>query len=562
MKLRTKIMMMVAIPLILVAILASFVGFFQIKSLICNKTLVGMKETLQAFGASLNSISDDDFAIDADGSFTKGDFDVIKSGVFDRILSDSDFDISIFDTDSCVYSTIDGDTVVGLPWEEDFKNEVVVNAQSLTDKGYKFGSYDYIVYIMPIINDTKSEVVGAIMISEKSSILGWDTIKALSGISLSFIIISVILFILDYLLIVKMTRDLRSSVEALDNLAAGKLNADVNRKALSRQDEIGSVLRAVLNLRGQMREVIGAIISESDVVLSSAEQISDETSQSAVAINQVDLTVVEISEGANNQATETQRATENVIYMGDMIEQTKNQVENLQLQTKIMKESGEEASNTLSELEEINQRTKEAIDIIYEQTNTTNASAIRIQEVTGLIAGIAEETNLLSLNAAIEAARAGEQGRGFAVVASQIQKLAEQSNESTKEIEEIVNNLLIDSEKAVGTMNNVKKIMEEQNRKVESTDQAFSKVKDGITTSIKSVDEIREKTSKLNEARGNVIDIVQSLTAIAEENAASTEETSASVSEVSGIITDIADNAKHMKSVANDLKNKTGVFSM
>ena len=360
----------------------------------------------------------------------------------------------------------------------------------------------------------------------------------------------------------KLSKELNDAIKSLDQLAEGNLRANIRKDALKRKDEISRIVRAIMNLRGQMSDVIGAIVEQSDSVQSTAQQISSGTEQTANAIGQVDVAVGEISDGATSQATETQRATENVIVMGDMIEQTRDEVNALKEHAQDMKAAGDMATQTLAELEAINQKTKNAIEVIYKQTNTTNASALRIQEVTKMITGIAEETNLLSLNAAIEAARAGEQGRGFAVVASQIQKLAEQSNASTEEIAKIINVLISDAERAVETMNDVKEIMEEQSQKVERTDQAFEKVRSGISASLHGVEKITEKTEKLDAARSNVIDIVQSLTAIAEENAAATEETSASVTEVTAIVEDIAQSAVHMTEFADCLREKINVFQV
>lgn len=126
----------------------------------------------------------------------------------------------------------------------------------------------------------------------------------------------------------------------------------------------------------------------------------------------------------------------------------------------------------------------------------------------------------MSLNASIKAARAGEQGRGFAVIAAQIKKLAEQSNESTQQIESITDSLIADSEKAVNIMGEVKDIMMRQNEHVSKTDGIFTQVKGGIDSSIDGVSKIAEKTRQMDEARVNVVDVVQNLTAIAEENVA------------------------------------------
>ena len=108
--------------------------------------------------------------------------------------------------------------------------------------------------------------------------------------------------------------------------------------------------------------------------------------------------------------------------MGSMIEENNLEMEDLHRTAESMYTSSEVAAETLDTMNEVNRKAQEAIDLIYEQTNTTNESVIKIKAAITLITSIAEETNLLSLNAAIEAARAGEQGRGFAVVAEQIQK--------------------------------------------------------------------------------------------------------------------------------------------
>ena len=232
------------------------------------------------------------------------------------------------------------------------------------------------------------------------------------------------------------------------------------------------------------------------------------------------------------------------------------------MNAKNMSKLGNEAFETLHELQDINAYAKESIDAIYEQTNNTNDSVHKIREATSLITSIAEETNLLSLNASIEAARAGVQGRGFAVVASQIQKLAEQTNESARHIEEIISSLLADSERAVQTMDVVKENMEKQTENVIRTDERFEEVLKGIAESLQAINRITLKTEEMDKARVNVVDTVQNLSAIAEENAASTQESSASITEISASISNIAEKAGELKDIANQMEERMQVFKL
>nr|WP_253295564.1 methyl-accepting chemotaxis protein [Roseburia sp. MSJ-14] len=245
-----------------------------------------------------------------------------------------------------------------------------------------------------------------------------------------------------------------------------------------------------------------------------------------------------------------------------MVEDTNSQVSALHNAADAIKESSDTANNTLQELDLINKKAIDSINVIYEQTHTTNESALKIKEATTLIASIADETNLLSLNASIEAARAGEAGRGFAVVASQIQKLAEQSNDSARQIDEVIYALLEDSEKAVKTMDEVKTIMEQQSENVSKAGTVFSQVETGITESINGIAQIADRTNKLNSTRSGIVDVVQNLTAIAEENAASTEETSAAVIEVANVMQEISDHAAELQNIASTLEKNISIFKI
>lgn len=377
------------------------------------------------------------------------------------------------------------------------------------------------------------------------------------------VFIVILFFVIGYIMVASLIDPVVKVTGVVNKLADMDFTEnEIQQKLNRRKDETGEMSRAIAALHDQLIKIVSRLKQQSVNLLAASDSLKVNASETAVTVENVERAVSDISEGASSQAGETQKATENVILIGDMIADTSDEVEGLITNAAQMKSSGDEATATLLKLEEINRHAKEAIDIIYDQTNTTNESAMKIREATTLITSIAEETNLLSLNASIEAARAGELGRGFAVVASQIQKLAEQSNESAHQIENITDSLISDSEKAVKTMGEVKEIMNEQSEHVSKTDEIFAQVKNGIDSSIGGVNRIAEKTRQMDTARISVVDVVQNLTAIAQENAASTEETSASVTEVSGIVYNISENASKMKGVADELEQNMNVFKL
>lgn len=379
------------------------------------------------------------------------------------------------------------------------------------------------------------------------------------GMIIAAIVCSIIGFFLANVIVkpIRQMTDLTIKISDMDFTSDAMVD-----KLNKRKDEIGSMGRAISLLRVALVDVARSIKAQSDMLMSAADDLFGSATETSTTMDQVETAVNDIAQGATSQAEETQAATENVVAMGNMVEETNRVVEELVAYASKMKDAGNRAKMILGNLNQVNEKTEGYINIIAKQTDTTNESAMKISEAASMITDIAEETNLLSLNASIEAARAGEQGRGFAVVASQIQKLAEQSNESAKQIGDIIQVLLQDSTKAVEIMDDVKSSMKEQSDYVEKTDQAFEEIQTEVNDSIRAMDCIFEKTEQMDQTRSKVIDVVQSLTAIAEENAASTEETSAAVTEVSAIVTGISEKSEELRKIAMELEENMSIFKI
>ncbi|MCR5154864.1 MAG: hypothetical protein K6B75_08475 [Lachnospiraceae bacterium] len=345
----------------------------------------------------------------------------------------------------------------------------------------------------------------------------------------------------------------------------GKLDfrdSDELNRIAARKDEVGQIGTAVVDIQKGVATALGDIKQQETVLYEEAGKIDEQISGTNEAVAQVNSAIQEIATSSTSQAQDTQDATDKVAKMGTAVEDTVTEVKNLYETTNSAKMSGDEAVSTLVELEKITKTATSAIDAIYAQTNATNESVLKIHEATALITAIAEETNLLSLNASIEAARAGEQGRGFAVVAGQIQKLAEQSNASAGKIEDIINTLINESNKSVKTMEEVMEVMKSQSEQINKTEEIIREVKERIGETIEGVDIIDKSAKNIEASRAAVNDIISNLSAIAEENAANTEETLASISMVSTAMEECAASAKGVKNIAQTLDGTIGKFTL
>ena len=200
--------------------------------------------------------------------------------------------------------------------------------------------------------------------------------------------------------------------------------------------------------------------------------------------------------------------------------------------------------------------------MLKEETNNTNESAQKINEAVSLIQGIAQQTNLLSLNASIEAARAGDSGRGFAVVAEEIRNLSEGSSKGAEQIASIVSQLIHDSNVSVERMDSVERNVEQQMSQLEDLNSTFTGLGREISKVSGAAENISEQMKSVTVMKEEISSIIEQLAAISQENAASTEETSASMQDLSNAIDECMAGTDTLLNLSDEFSKKANAFTL
>lgn len=347
---------------------------------------------------------------------------------------------------------------------------------------------------------------------------------------------------------------------AAANIAQGDLTVEsINIK---NKDEIGALAASFNTMADGLRTLITSISASASVIASSSEELSASAEESAVTSEEVARTISEIAKGSSEQAMDTEKATGSVIDIGNLLVQNSSYISDMSASTQEINLRKEEGFIILKQLVVKTEQNDTAVQTVQDIIMSNNDSAVKIENASVMIQSIAEQTNLLALNAAIESARAGEAGRGFAVVAEEIRKLAEQSNVFTKEIKEIINELKTRSQNAVDTTLKVKAIVKEQGISVSETEDKFQAIAVAIEKTKVITENLLDSSTALTANKDHIHNIMENLSAIAEENAAGTEEASASIEEQSASVEEIANSSENLAKVAMELMGLVDKFKV
>lgn len=558
-----KISVVVAIPMAALVLLGCLIGVSGMNGV----SDILMKEQLESaeysFGQIMDGLSDGDYRYE-NGTLYKGDYDVTANeNVLTEFKENTGIEVSIVVGNvrgATTMSDADGKSMKGQSISETVYEKLQAGEADY-DQKLKIGSKNYLAYYMPIKN-ASGEIYGSLFVGYDKKTVSAMTRSNIYKMVGTLCVIAVAVMAVIAFLMRSIGKVLHNTVDHLEEVADGSLNVMVQNKVLERNDELGEVSRSLQKLVSSFKEIVKNIMTASAELDSFSGEFKESFDNIKESISNINTAVDEIANGATQQAGDTQKANEEVINMGDALDSTAGNVIALTDSAQKMSDYNSSANEILEELLEISKKTNQSVDDVQKQTDETNRSAMEIQEATELIASIASQTNLLSLNASIEAARAGEQGRGFAVVAGEIRTLADQCSESADKIANVVHELLDNSNQSVHTMNEVMVSIEQQNEKLENTLKMYAQLNDEIHIVSQAIHEISAQVDGLGDTKNAVLELLESLSAISEENAASTQQTSASMIELSNIVEECTEKTAGLLTLSANLRDNTTKFSI
>lgn len=380
---------------------------------------------------------------------------------------------------------------------------------------------------------------------------------------LIFIIVVVILF--SIVISVILTRLIVKPIKAINKEIAdiadgeGDLTKEITIKT---NDELGELAQSFNRMVKSLRILIQRVVQSMDEVASSAEQLnasSDQTSQSTEQLVSAIQQMASGSEVQSNQTEEGARALESISSSIQTI--TENAFSISELSTNAITTADEGmvyVGDTANQMGLISDSVEDSNSAIEELNNRSK----EIENIVVMITNIAQQTNLLALNAAIEAARAGEHGKGFAVVADEVRKLAEESSDYSNKIALLIKEIQQDTENVVGKMTQVKNDVDEGNS-------ITAKTKDNFTQIVAIMKEINEQVHNMSASSQHIAAGTEEVTAsvneianIAKENANGTQEVSMSAEEQMASMEQISSSATALTELAEELQQLVGKFKV
>ncbi|WP_083256134.1 methyl-accepting chemotaxis protein [Domibacillus iocasae] len=384
-----------------------------------------------------------------------------------------------------------------------------------------------------------------------------------ANLKVTILLVSILAVILGLALAFYISRIIAGPVskvaEAAKQIADGDFSfADIN---LKNRDEIGDMANSFNVMKQNLREVIREVNESSEQIAASSEQLTAGAEQTSQATEQITASIQEVANGAENQTVSVEESSKSLeeVTQGiqHMAENSSSIAESGTQLSEKAKQGGEYVEQTVQQIHAIHQ----SVDVSDEVMKLLDNRSQEIGAITEVITSIADQTNLLALNAAIEAARAGEHGKGFAVVADEVRKLAEQSQQSSTQISQLIKEIQVDMVRSTDSINQVKVGVQQGLGIVENTQSTFNEILNSMDNISSQISEMAATAQQMSAGAEEVSATVSGISDISKQTsvhsqgvAASTEEQLASMEEITASASELSRMAVNLQEIMGKFK--------
>jgi len=371
---------------------------------------------------------------------------------------------------------------------------------------------------------------------------------------LLFILISIFL---SFIISTSISKPLNKIKNLIGEAKKGNLalNAEDNGK-----DEITDLITDFNQMIESIKKLINQVRDSSKKVIESSKLVRKSANQSHISARQISEVINQVAMGSVDQAEEIGISAESIndLALGiNVVEDNMKIVSNVADKTKTL------SYNAIEVVRLLNNKafqTNEASEKVIEDIDDLSENMKEIERIIKTMSLIADQTNLLSLNASIEAAKAGDAGRGFSVVASEVKKLASQSKDSTKDIKNIIMNILNKTKRTKEVAYKANSAVSEQLEIVKKTDESFREINESMRNLMECVKEVSESIKKVLKSKEEAAESIENISAISEETASIAEEVSATTQEQTSASEELSNLSEELEKAAKMLSDAISLF--
>ncbi len=390
-----------------------------------------------------------------------------------------------------------------------------------------------------------------------------DELKSnVNGVLIKVIVGFAIVAILMTIWVIYLTKLIGNSIRAVSDRLKKLSQYDLSEEPIKvdSKDELGVMKQALNDTEEALESIVATLKDTSSGLINASDTVSKGTDATGVGVDNVSSAADELANASTAMAQDVSDISSNMVELSSIMERSVESAKSLSEASSKIEEVTETGTEVVEELAGINERSFIEFNAIFDAIDEIKKSGAKISEASDLILNIADQTNLLSLNASIEAARAGEAGKGFAVVADEIRNLSDESKENVDTINEILSELTAATNNAATKADVVKEFVEKQNDAVGQTKESFEAIVSTVSGVEEAIEELEKINSELDVKSREIDESVTNLSSLSEENAATSEQLSATAQTVQTNVEDLKVTQSDVESSSENLSDIVNRF--